>query len=67
MPMGRRVGIVETVEILTVDWLIRSYMPKKEVEFVWRGSESIGSASDLLMHLLPWGYEVRSMQQCAVV
>eukprot|EP01094_Clydonella_sp_ATCC50884_P021850 TRINITY_DN4897_c0_g1_i1.p1 TRINITY_DN4897_c0_g1~~TRINITY_DN4897_c0_g1_i1.p1 ORF type:complete len:911 (-),score=282.99 TRINITY_DN4897_c0_g1_i1:51-2708(-) len=36
---------------------MKAYMPAHEVEFVWRGSESIGAASDILMHLLPWGYE----------
>ena len=36
----------------------RDYVDRKLLEFVWRGSPSLGPSSDVLLHLLPWSYAV---------
>lgn len=36
----------------------RDYVEQKRLEFIWRGSDSLGPSSDLLLHLLPWSYAV---------
>lgn len=36
----------------------RDYLEQKNLEFIWRGSDTLGASSDLLLHLLPWSYAV---------
>jgi lysosomal alpha-mannosidase len=36
------------------------YLQQHTLEFVWRSSPSIKESSDILMHLLPWSYNVRT-------
>ena len=34
------------------------FIQQNQLEFVWRGSDQLQAASDVLLHLLPWSYTV---------